>query len=228
VNESITANSLTGPGAPFEIVDELVLGERMPVFKNRPRSARELLIDSARHGELCYIVYGDQRVSFDEHLHQVAAFAHVLQDEFGVAKGDRVAILAANSPEWIIAFWATISIGAVVASMNAFWAAPEIAHALASSEPTVLIADNERLARVPPNSAASWRSIEIESEFAGLVARGGGATISNVVIDEDDPAVILYTSGTTGRSKGAVASHRSICGFVTLSKYSGAAALAAA
>lgn len=229
MNTANASGSLTGPGAPFEIVEEHVLGERMPVFKNRPRSARELLVDSARHGEHCYIVIGDQHISFDEHLDRVAAFAQVLRDDFGVARGDRVAILAANSAEWIIAFWATLSIGGVVASMNAWWAAPEIEHALASCEPTVLIADRERLARVPRHDkAASFRTIEMESEFAGLIARGRGALISDVPIDEDDPAVILYTSGTTGRSKGAVASHRSICGFVTLSKYSGAAAIAAA
>ena len=229
MNKSQVSDSLTGPGAPFEIAEELVLGERMPVFKNRPRSVREFLLESSRHGEFCYVVHGDQRISFDEHLERVAAFAHVLREEFGVAKGDRVAILAANSAEWIIAFWATISIGGVVASMNAMWAGPEIAHALANCDPTVLVADRERLARVEsPNSKASFRTIEVESEFDGLVARGRGAAVSDVPIDEDDPAVILYTSGTTGRSKGAVASHRSICGFVTLSKYSGAEAAAAA
>ena len=229
MNAAQVSDSLTGPGAPFEITEELVLGERMSVFKNRPRSAREILLDSARHGEHCYIVYGDQRISFDEHLQRVAAFAQVLRDEFGVSSGDRVAILAANSPEWIIAFWATISIGGVVASMNSLWAGPEIEHALESCEPTVLIADRELLAHVPAHaSQVAFRIIELESEFEGLVARGRGAEISDVPIDEDDPAVILYTSGTTGRSKGAVASHRSICGFVTLSKYSGAAAMAAA
>ncbi|HUP75746.1 MAG TPA: class I adenylate-forming enzyme family protein [Acidimicrobiales bacterium] len=229
MNATHVSDSLTGPGAPFEITEEIVLGERMPVFKNRPRSARELLVDSARHGDLCYVVIGDQRLSYDEHLQRVAAFAQVLRDEFGVAPGDRVAILAANSAEWIIAFWATLSIGGVVASMNSMWAAPEIEHALDSCEPTVLIADRERLARVPaPGGQVSYRTIEVESEFDSLVARGRGAAVSDVPIDEDDPAVILYTSGTTGRSKGAVASHRSICGFVTLSKYSGAAALAAA
>ncbi|MEO8697513.1 MAG: class I adenylate-forming enzyme family protein, partial [Acidimicrobiales bacterium] len=229
VNASLTADGLTGPGAPFEIVEEVVLGERMPVFKNRPRSARELLLDSARHGDLHYIVHDDQRVSFDEHLQRVAAFAHVLREEFGVTSGDRVAILAANGPEWIIAFWATLSIGGVIASMNSLWAPPEIEHALASCEPTVLIADRARRARVPArHDGVSYRTIEVESEFESLVARGRGAAISDVPIDEDDPAVILYTSGTTGRSKGAVASHRSICGFVTLSRYSGAAAMAAA
>jgi acyl-CoA synthetase (AMP-forming)/AMP-acid ligase II len=227
VNASV-ADPLTGPGAPFEITEELVLGERMPVFKNRPRSARELLLDSARHDAMHYIVYDDERISFDEHLQRVAAFAHVLREEFGVASGDRVAILAANRPEWIVAFWATLSIGGVVASMNSLWAPPEIEHALASCEPTVLIADRERLARVPRHDETAYRTIEMESEFESLVARGRGATISDIPIEEDDPAVILYTSGTTGRSKGAVASHRSICGFVTLSKYSGAAAMAAA
>lgn len=229
MNAAQVSDSLTGPGAPFEIIEELVLGERMAVFKNRPRSAREILLESARHGGFCYIVYGDHRISFDEHLQRVAAFAQVLRDEFAVTPGDRVAILAANSVEWIVAFWATISIGGVVASMNSLWAGPEIEHALESCQPTVLIADRERLARVRAQSiGASFRTIEVESQFEGLVARGQGAEISDVPIDEDDPAVILYTSGTTGRSKGAVASHRSICGFVTLSKYSGAAALAAA
>ena len=136
-----------------------------------------------------------------------SCFFHVLREEFGVAKEDRVAILAANSAEWIIAFWATISIGGVVASMNAMWAGPEIAHALANCEPTVLIADRERLARVlSQNSRASFRTIEVESEFEDLVARGRGAAISDLPIDEDDPPSSLYTIGTPdGRMRGRIA-----------------------
>jgi len=155
VNESQVSDRLTGPGAPFEIAEELVLGERMPVFKNRPRSARELLVESSRHGELCYIVHGDRRLSYDEYLQRVAAFAHMLREEFGVASGDRVAILAANSPEWIIAFWATVSIGAVVASMNSWWAGPEIAHALASFSP-----------RCRAGQSSSWFAIRVREWIA--------------------------------------------------------------
>jgi acyl-CoA synthetase (AMP-forming)/AMP-acid ligase II len=222
-------DELTGPGAPFEVVEELVLGERMPVFKDRPRSARELLAESARWGDLEYVIHGDERITFHDHLERVAAFAHVLRADYGVQKGDRVAILAANRPEWIIAFWATLSLGAIVASMNAWWAEPELAHALETCEPTVVIGDRERLALVRDACAApTFRCIEIETEFAALVARGDGAPLPDEPVDEDDPAVILYTSGTTGRSKGAVATHRSICGAVVVSRHSGAAAAAAA
>jgi acyl-CoA synthetase (AMP-forming)/AMP-acid ligase II len=159
------SESLTGPGAAFEIAEEDVLGERMPVFKNRPRSLRELLVESAGRGATDYVVHDDRRISFDEHLHQVAAFAQSLHDEYGVRKGDRVAILAANSADWVIAFWAATSMGAVVASMNGWWAGPEIEHALASCEPTVLIADRARLARAPQRSGGWSFTIEVESEF---------------------------------------------------------------
>src|SRR5688572_20522386 len=81
------AAGLTAPGGPFEIVEELVLGERMPVFKNRPRSARELLIESAAFGDAEYLVHGQQRLTFRAHLDAVAAVAAVLHDEYGVAKG---------------------------------------------------------------------------------------------------------------------------------------------
>src|SRR5688500_5449296 len=78
---------VTGPGGPFEIVEELVLGERMPVFRHRPRSARELLVESARWGEIEYVIHGDERITFADHLERVAALAHVLGEEYGVGKG---------------------------------------------------------------------------------------------------------------------------------------------
>jgi long-chain acyl-CoA synthetase len=221
------AAALTAVGAPFEIVDELVLGERMPVFRNRIRSARELLDASAHFGDAEYLVNGEQRLSFRAHLVAVAEVAAALRVEYGVEQGDRVAILAANSAEWVIAFWATLSLGAVVASMNAWWAPPEIDHAIRSCEPKVVIADARRRA-VVQQIDRSVRCIAIESDIVTFAARSTGTVLDDVLIDEDDAAVILYTSGTTGRAKGAIASHRALCGTVTLGRYSGAVAATAA
>jgi long-chain acyl-CoA synthetase len=219
---------LTGPGAPYEIVDELVLGERMPVFKNRRRSCRELLVQSQKHGADDYIVYEGRRLSYAEHFGQVAQLGNILRERYGVGPGDRVAILAANCPEWIITFWAATGIGAVVASMNSLWADPELEHALLTCEPAVVVADRARLQaaqRVCPG--APWPTIEVEAELGPMLAAArDGRGLPDVHVDEDDPAVILYTSGTTGRSKGAVASHRAVCGAVGVNQFSAAVAMA--
>src|SRR5262247_3409448 len=122
---------LTGAGAPFEIVEEEVLGERMPVYRNRRRSLRDLLAASAAFGEREYIVHGERRIGYAEHLRLVASTAQALRELHGVRPGDRVAILAANCPEWIVAFWASVSVGAIVAALNGWWTADEIQHGVA-------------------------------------------------------------------------------------------------
>ena len=138
---------LTGPGAPFEIVEETVLGERMRVFKNRPRSLRELLAASAAHGEKEYLVEGERRVRYAEHVRLVAALAAALRERYGIGKGDRVAILAENRVEWPLSFWATVSLGGIVAALNGWWTADEIAYGIEDSAPKLLIADRKRLER---------------------------------------------------------------------------------
>jgi acyl-CoA synthetase (AMP-forming)/AMP-acid ligase II len=210
---------LTGPGGPFEVGEEDVLGERMPVFKRRLRSLREMLAASEAHGAAEYIVLDDRRIRYDEHVQLVARTARALAERFGVGPGDRVAILAENHPEWIIGFWATVSSGAIVAALNGWWTADEIRYGLELSRPKVLIADRKRLARlgVPPPGLPV---IEIESDFPSLLAAPPTA-LPDVPLAEDDPAVILFTSGTTGRPKGAMSSHRGIAGFVQGSMLSG-------
>src|SRR3990172_6083929 len=113
---------LTAPAAPFAMVEEEVLGERMPVFRNRRRSLREILAASAALGDCDYVVHGERRISYADHLGLVASTARALRELYGVRPGDRVAILAENCPEWIVAFWAPTSLRASVAALNGRWA----------------------------------------------------------------------------------------------------------
>ena len=203
---------LTGPGGFFEMVEEEVLGERMMVFKNRPRSLREVLVASAGHGEKEYIVDGERRLTYAALQPTVASVAAALRDEYDIQPGDRVAILAANCAEWPIAFWATVSLGGIVAALNGWWTRDEIEYGVADSDPKLLIGDRKRLERIA-GVDLGVRVLEIEADFAKLEAHAPTAALPEQPIAEDDRAVILYTSGTTGRPKGAVATHRSIIGF---------------
>jgi long-chain acyl-CoA synthetase len=200
---------LTGPGGAFEIVEENVFGHPTPVFKTRPSSLRQMLADSAVHGENDYIVCEDLRLSFNETIRRVASTARVLEQTYGVRPGDRVAILAANCPEWIISFWAAVSLGAIAVGMNGWWVRDEILFALGDCEPKVLIADSKRLDRIR-NDEIAVPIVEIEKDFEDIWTAQLDAPLPDSLILEEAPATILYTSGTTGRPKGAVSTHGNI------------------
>lgn len=204
---------LFGAGGFFELTEETVFGQRMQVFRNRQRSLRETLQQSVRHGEAEYLVQGARRISYAQHARLVASVAAALRERYGVGPGDRVALLSANNLAWPLSFWATVGMGGVVAALNGWWTADEIHYGISHSRPKLLIGDRKRLARLagrPPDLPV----LEIESEFAALERFAPGAELPDTPIDEDAPAVILYTSGTTGRPKGAVSTHRGIVGFV--------------
>lgn len=200
---------LTGPGERFEIRDEDVRGRRLPVFVNRHKSLGELLRVSAGFGERPYLVTEDSTLDFAEHLAQVAALAEGLRERYGVVKGDRVAICAANMPEWIVAFWATVCMGGIAACLNAMWAPPEIAHGIGLAEPEVILADARSRELIGDLDVPV---LSLEEDLPALVEAYRGAALPEDVNDEDDPAAILFTSGTTGRAKGATHSHRNFVG----------------
>jgi long-chain acyl-CoA synthetase len=206
---------LAGPGGPFEVVEEEVLGAKMKVCKNRPASLRQVLADSAARGDDEYIVCDERRISFGQHAEMAASVAKAFSDQYGIRHGDRVAILAANCPEWIISFWAAVSLGAVVVGLNGWWKREEILYGIESTEPKLLIGDAKRLARIAEDDIGI-PIVAIENDFAELIDYAPGAELSDTPIAEDDAAVILFTSGTTGRPKGAVNSHRGIVTFVQL------------
>ncbi len=211
---------LTGPGGAFEVVTEDVLGEPMEVFASRKRSLSELLAGSEGHGDREFLVLGHHRVTYAGHLSHVGSVAAALRDRFGIGPGDRVAILAANSPEWVITFWATVCLGAVAVAMNSLWTQDEIGYALGHSRPSLLVADPPRLERAG-SAGHEVAVVDTEADFEELCSHGAGADLPEVPVAEDDPALILYTSGTTGRPKGAVISHRGLIGFVDVTMFTG-------
>jgi acyl-CoA synthetase (AMP-forming)/AMP-acid ligase II len=202
---------LVGPSGPFEMVEEDVLGTRLPVFAHRRRALHELLAESVEHGDRVYVATADRRLTFAEHAAQVSSLARALREEYGVRPGDRVAINAANSPEWITTFWATVSIGAIAVAFNAWWSPREVAYGLEHADPKLLVADRRRVESLPETAVPV---LTIEEDVRRLCAAHPDADLPSADVAEDDPAAIVYTSGTSGRPKGAVHSHRNLLAVV--------------
>lgn len=211
---------LLGPGGPFETGREQVLGEDMEVFKNRLGSLPEMLAQSGLHGDKEYIVHGERRITYAQHVRLVASIAKGLSENYGIQKGDRVAILAANCPEWVMTFWAATSLGAIVSALNGWWTSEEIQFGVTHSGCKLLVGDRKRLQRVD-GVDLGVPILEIDTQLEALQQLDPEAQLPNVEIAEDDPALILFTSGTTGRPKGAVVSHRALVGFVQVNMMQG-------
>ena len=203
------------PGTPFEIVED-ELGNRR--FKTSPPNLRGVFDIAREGGDNIFIVYEDERWSFNAVFAQVDALADVLVTRYGIAKGDRVAIGMRNYPEWIMSMLAVISIGGVSVSLNALWVEDEIGYALADSGASLLISDVERIGRgIAPCRRLGVRMLEVRADqpSADDVDQWGdvvlpGAEMPAVDVGWDDDATILYTSGTTGRPKGAVSTNGAI------------------
>lgn len=158
---------LTGPGGRFEIGTAEVGGVTMPVWVNAPASLRDLVAGTRALGDRDFLVYGDERWTFAEHLQLVAGLAGWLAGERGVTKGDRIAIGMRNYPEFIIAFWAAQALGAVAVPLNAWWTAPELRYALDDSGAAVVFVDGERAERLADDLT--------DRGLAAVVVRHGGA-----------------------------------------------------
>ncbi len=218
---------LLAPGSFFETETVEVAGEEMLAFKARPRTLRDLLLQSVGNGDKVFIVATDgvheRVITFAEHARLVRSVAQALADRYGVGKGDRVAILAANCAEWIITFWATESLGAVAVGLNGWSTGSEIRYFVGDCAPLVVVADRKRVERVA-GTDLGVPVVVIEDEFAALEEYAPDAPFADVTLEEDDPALILYTSGTTGRPKGAINTHRNVGAYLMLAMYSGARA----
>ncbi len=220
---------LTAPGQPFEMEPAVVDGIALRIWKNAPHDLRRVLDASLAHAERDFLVYEDHRLTFDQHYRAAATFAHRLAER-GVVPGDRVVIAARNLPEWVVAFWGAVAAGAVAVPLNAWWTGDELVYGLEDSGARVVVVDEERLERLRPHLGlvGALTTVVVVSEEPGRPARLGdvgadvevrdfydvlGPVARDAVppaldFEPDDPVTMFYTSGTTGRPKGAVGTHR--------------------
>jgi acyl-CoA synthetase (AMP-forming)/AMP-acid ligase II len=206
------AAALLGPGGPFELVEEDVLGVGVTVFRHRPPHLRAVLAGAAaRQPDADHLVFPERTLTFADTVASVARTAAHLA-RLGVAPGDRVAFAAANVDPYPVAWWATVVSGAVVSSLNGWWSPAELAHGIALSEPTIVVADERRLERLREVGIPDHVTVVDIAELDALLGppRTDDPPLPDVAIDEDDPAVLLFTSGTTGRPKAATLSHRNL------------------
>jgi long-chain acyl-CoA synthetase len=219
---------LTAPGARFEMDEVMIRGVKTRVWKNAPPTMREVLLVARMYGDREFIIYENDRTTFESFFRATVAFANELQKQ-GVKKGDRVAVIMRNLPEWPVAFYGAAIIGAIVTPLNAWWTGPELEYGLVDSGTKVAIVDAERLERIAEHlvNCPDLKRVYVSryaDELPNPIVRRLEDTLGqvndwmklpdrpmpDVALATDDDATILYTSGTTGKPKGALGTHRNM------------------
>ena len=224
---------LTAPGAPFEMETVVIRGRPTRTWKNAPPSLQHCFAAGRAHGDRIFLVHEAERVSFEAFARATIRLADHMK-ALGVKPGDRVAIAMRNVPEWPVAFYAGQLAGAIVTPLNAWWTGAELEYGLSDSGASLLVADAERWERIAPHHAALPALAHV------LVSRGADHSLEAVIgtpdswaslpdvptpapfLGPEDDATIFYTSGTTGRPKGALGTHRNICSNILSSGFSAA------
>lgn len=227
---------LTAAGAPYEMQTREIGGVSLRTWKNAPRNLAEIFASTQAFADRTYLVYEDERLTYAQVHRYVRKLAHLLVHEYGIQKGDRVAIAMRNFPEWPICFWAAAVSGAVVVPLNAWWTGPELEYGLSDSGARVLFVDEQRAhalvdhyAKLDLTAVLAVRSESIlpkgvKGFHATLATVSDAVLLPQVDLDPEDDATIFYTSGTTGKPKGALGTQRNICTNLTSVRFSGARA----
>jgi len=220
---------MTAPGAKFEMEEKVINGIRLRTYKHAPLTLRDVVLNSKQWDFREYLVFEDERITYAAHYKAVAHLARRLREDFGVQKGDRVAVVMRNYPQWAVGFWAALAIGAIATPLNSWWTGEELEYGLADSGAKVAIVDPEKLERIRDHlpkltqlktvivarggdDEADPRIVSLEKLIGSARAWASLPDIEMPAaeVGPDDDATIMYTSGTTGKPKGALATHRGI------------------
>lgn len=222
--------AISGAGSPLALEDTEIGGVVYKTYKEAPLTLRDLFAGGREaFGTREFIVYEDERVTYEAMARAVAHMAKTLAETYGIKKGDRVAIIMRNYPQWPVAFFAGLSLGAIVTPMNSWWTADELTYGLNDSGARVAIVDPQLYERIhgdwdamPDLEAmivARFTDELSDPRVSTMEAHIGDAAswaalediaMPAVELGPEDDATIMYTSGTTGKPKGALATHRAI------------------
>ncbi|MHC4356909.1 MAG: class I adenylate-forming enzyme family protein [Planctomycetota bacterium] len=212
---------LTKPGAEFEVDVKTINGVATRFFKNIPKTLPEYYrIYCDEFAERDFLVWYDDRLTFSQVYKKASVVAHVLKNQFNVKKGDRVAIACRNFPEWVFALMGITSIGAIAVAINSWGQSEELAYGLESSGSRIVFVDQKRANRLGDRiGKLGVQAIVIRPEgeqlagtmpFEDFMSNAEDTEMPEVKLDADEDIMIMYTSGSSGKPKGSVSSHRNI------------------
>ena len=205
---------LTAAGAPYELTTD-EQGERS--YLGAPKTLFDVLLAARDHGDREFLIYEGERRSYAQLFAEGDAIAAALQAN-GIGKGDRVALAMRNYPEWMAAFIGVICVGAVVVPVNSWGQPAEIAYTIDDAGARLVFCDQQRYDGIKEFYADKDVTLVIARptdanhphSLQNFVADFVGSVPAPVPILPEDLALIMYTSGTSGKPKGAATTHRAI------------------
>ena len=211
-------NLITGPGGPIQVGSVERFGRQLPFITNAPTNLADYVaFFAAQHGDAIFLVEGDERLSFNQVYMAARQVAAGLVDGFGVQRGDRVGLAMRNANAWCVSYLGILMAGGCATLLNGWWQGGELAAGIEDSEAKLVIADVQRAARLAEPGVEHGAKVitldiaqPLDQAIAPITAGGGSETVLPVLTGQD-LATILFTSGSTGQSKGAYSRHEAVC-----------------
>ena len=208
---------LTAPTAPFEVETVDVAGVPLKAFKNAESSLGAFLAAGRNHDANLFLQYQGEDWTYGAFFTAVDQACDWLVNEAQIQKGDPIAIAMRNRPEWLVAFVATVTIGAVAVPLNSWGKAQELTQGLEDSEAKLVFCDSDRLAFIRELNTELPAVVVDKSDdprdtlLSDIRQRPAPNEPLLAKVDRHDPAILMFTSGTSGRPKGALLSHFNCC-----------------
>ncbi len=214
--QMVVTNLMANDG-PLSVDIVNKIGADMPMLKHAPATVTDYLAHYCNeHADKEFLIDGDIRLSFGQCYADARTLAGGLVEGHGLQKGDRVGIAARNSANWMVAYMAILMAGGVATLLNGWWKGGELTDGIKLVDCSIVLADEQRAARLKDEDIGDCTLMTMQHDcaplegLACLTEKGGDASTALPDIGALDNATILYTSGSTGQSKGAYSDHRAV------------------